>query len=389
MNTGLLTLTPTVAMAPPRAAYVHVPFCRHRCGYCNFTVVAGRDDLVEAYLDALERELGALDRPREVDTLFVGGGTPSHLEPAALERLLTLITRWFPLSVGGEFSVEANPADVDRPRVELLVAHGVNRISLGAQSFDPEKLRRLQRDHRPEDVAGSVYLARSRGAAVSLDLIFAAPGETLDLWQRDLEAAIALEPEHLSTYGLTYERGASFYGRLLRGELARLSEDTERAMYELAIDRLAEAGLEHYEVSNFARPGRHCRHNHVYWAGESYYAAGPGAARYVEGRREVNHRSTTTWIGRVLAGQSPVAEAECLSPEDRAREALVLGLRRLAGVDREDFAARTGMELDELAGETRARYVRLGLLEDDGRRVRLSRRGLMVSDAMWPALLQR
>ncbi|MBI2826024.1 MAG: radical SAM family heme chaperone HemW [Planctomycetia bacterium] len=372
----------------PRAAYLHVPFCRHHCGYCNFTVVAGRDDLISRYLEAIDRELSALDSPREVDTLFVGGGTPTHLPPDALERLLGTVRGWFVPAPGHEFTVEANPADLTAEKTQVLAAHGVTRVSLGAQSFDAEKLRRLERDHEPGDIARAVELARVADLRVSLDLIFAAPHETLAGWRRDLEEAIAIGPDHISTYGLTYERGTTFWGRLARGEVARLDEELEREMYVAAIERLTAAGFEHYEVSNFAQPGQRCRHNEVYWVGAEYYAAGPGAARYVGGRRETNHRSTTAWLSRVLAGESPVAEQETLAPEDRAREALVLGLRRLAGVERGDFAARTGYDVDALAGAALPDFVARGLLADDGRTVRLTREGLLVSDALWPKFLR-
>ena len=373
----------------PRAAYVHVPFCVHRCGYCNFTLIAGRDDLIEAYLSALERELSLLVEPRPVETLFIGGGTPTHLPPAALARLLGAVRRRFPLAERGEFSVEANPAGLDAERVDILAEHGVTRMSLGAQSFDADKLAMLERDHGPADIARGVELGRKRLASVSLDLIFGTPGETLAVWRRDLESALRLTPDHVSTYGLTYERGTTFWNRLSRGRLVRLDEELERSMYAEAIDALAEAGYEHYEVSNFARPGHRCRHNEIYWAAEEYYAAGPGAAHYLAGRRETNHRSTTTWLKRVLAGESPVAESETLSPEDRAREALVLGLRRMEGVDRREFAARTGFEIDVLVGRELSRFVELGLLIGEGGRVRLTREGLFVSDAIWPAFLRR
>jgi oxygen-independent coproporphyrinogen-3 oxidase len=204
-----------------------------------------------------------------------------------------------------------------------------------------------------------------------------------------LDSGWELTPDHISTYGLTFERGTTFWSRLTHGQLARLDEELERAMYAEAIDSLGAAGYEHYEVSNFARPGHRCRHNEIYWAAEEYYAAGPGAARYLAGRREINHRSTTTWLKRVLAGESPVAESETLSPEDRAREALVLGLRRMEGVDRREFAAHSGFEVDALVGRELVRFVELGLLCDQSGRVRLSREGLFVSDAIWPAFLRR
>ncbi len=373
----------------PRAAYIHVPFCRHRCGYCNFTVVAGRDDLVDRYLEAIQRELSWLETPRPVDTLFLGGGTPTHLEPAPLDQLLSVVARWHPLLPGGEFTVEANPADVTADRVAVLARHGITRVSLGAQSFDSTKLGVLERDHFPGDIARAVELVRPHVESVSLDLIFAAPDETLAEWRRDLGAALALAPDHVSTYGLTYERGTMFWNRRQQGELANLDEELERTMYAEAIDTHTAAGFEHYEVSNFARPGHRCRHNEVYWRGEPHYAAGPGAARYLDGRREMNHRSTTTWLKLVQSGRSPVAESESLSPEDRARELLVLALRRLEGIERTDFAGRSGFEIDELVGQELRRFVDLGLLVDDGCRVRLSREGLFVSDAIWPSFLRK
>lgn len=372
----------------PTAAYIHVPFCARRCGYCNFTVVAGRDDLIDSYLAALDLELSALERPRRVETLFVGGGTPTHLSPQQVQRLMQTILHWFPLADGGEFSVEANPVDVTPATIDVLAEAGVNRLSLGVQSFDSQKLSVLERDHRAERVAQACDLARGIFSSVSLDLIFAVPGETLDTWQQDLNRALERSPDHVSTYGLTFDRGARFLGRLRRGELSEIDEETQRAMYATAIDTLTAAGFEHYEVSNFARPGHRCRHNEIYWSGGEYYAAGPGAARYVAGVREQNHGSTFTYLKRVLGGRSPVVDRERLSPEDAARERLVFGLRMLRGIDRESFAQQTGFTVEQLGGQELPRYLDLGLLENDGRRLRLTREGLMISDSLWPALLR-
>lgn len=373
--------------APPRAVYVHVPFCRHRCGYCNFTVAAGRDDLIEAYLDAVEREMALLGRPAEVETLFLGGGTPTHLGLAQLRRLLTAVRHWFPPAGDWEWSVEANPADLDEAKAELLAEQGVNRVSLGAQSFDKGKLALLERDHQAEDIRRTVAICRPRFASISLDLIFGAPGETLAGWRDDLAAALALRPDHISTYGLTYERGTTFWGRRLRGELSPVEEDAERAMYETAIDTLAAAGFEHYEVSNFARPGRRCRHNEVYWSGGRYWAVGPGAARYLGATRSTNHRSTFTYLRRVLAGESPIAESETLSPEEQAREKLVLALRKMEGVSLTAFERDTGFSAHALAGAPIARFREWGLLEQTGDRLHLTRQGLLVSDSLWPDFL--
>lgn len=392
-------------MACPRAAYIHVPFCRHRCGYCNFTLVAGRDDLIEDYLRAIELELFGLETareynapaglvvddahlsPRQVDTLYFGGGTPTYLRPAQLRRLATVVLDRYPLASGYEWTVEANPIDIDEPMVETLAALGVTRVSIGGQSFQPEKLKLLERDHLPRHIERAVRLVRAANMQVALDLIFAAPGETLEQWAMDLQMAISLAPDHVSTYGLTFERGTTFWSRRLRSSLEEVAEDLQREMYELAIERLTTVRFEHYEISNFARPGYRSRHNQVYWSGDGYFAAGPGATRYVNGVRETNHRSTTTYIKRVLAGISPVAEREELSPEARARELLVFGLRRIEGISRGEFAKHTGYELDRLVDAPLRKFVNLGLLNDDGERIKLTPAGLFVSDAIWPEML--
>lgn len=375
-----------------------MPFCRHRCGYCNFTLVAGRDDLIGGYLEALERELAAVGHPCEVDTLFLGGGTPTHLGADELQQLLALVGRWLPLAARGEFSVEANPSDLEGRKAAVLQRAGVNRVSLGVQSFAADKLRVLERDHNAQQVATAAGLVREIGAALAIDLIFGAPDETLNAWEGDLAAAIAMRPEHVSTYGLTFEKGTSFWSRKVKGELRSAEEDEERAMYEAAIERLQGAGYEHYEVSNFARrteaeTGKietfRCRHNENYWLGGAYLAFGPGAARFVGGRREMNHRSTTTYIRRMLAGESPVAETEELGSEDAARERLVFGLRRLEGLRVEAFAAQTGYRIEELGGEALDQFLQLGLLEIVNGYLRLTRGGLMVSDAIWSYFLKK
>ncbi len=374
---------------PPSAAYLHVPFCRHRCGYCNFTVLAGRDDLADRYLDALAAELAALQSPRAVSTIFLGGGTPTQLTLPQLSRLLALVQQWFSLADRGEFSVEANPRDcLDLDKLRLLRAQGATRLSLGAQSFDSTKLVLLERDHDAEIIRQAVENAQSLGYDVSLDLIFGVPGETLAGWHRDLEQAFELAPRHLSTYGLTFEKGTTFWGRLARGELTQAGEELEREMYLLALDSISAAGFEHYEVSNFARPGYRCRHNETYWLGKEYFAAGPGAARYLDGERSMNHRSTTTWMQRVLSGHSPIAEREALSAEETARERLVFGLRRLDGLDIAAFARETGYTMEALVGQQLADFIAQGLFTTTDGQLKLTRAGLLVSDSIWPYFLR-
>jgi len=365
-----------------QSAYIHVPFCRHRCGYCNFTLVAGRDDLIDDYLRALDLELSALRTPRPVRTLFFGGGTPSHLHASQLDKLFDVTRRWFPSLPGAEVSLEANPEDLDADRIDALARGGITRLSLGVQSWDAAKLSRLDRSHSADTIADVGRRARPVFASISLDLIFGVPDESRAGWQEDLHRTLAFAPDHVSTYGLTFELGTRFGSMQAKQQMHSLPEDDEAWMYETAIDTLVQAGFEHYEVSNFARPGHRCRHNEAYWLGESYYAAGPGAARYVDGRREMNHRSTTTYLRRVLAGQSPVADAEELDAENRARERFVFGLRRLEGVDAQAFHAATGYRVDALGGDALSRFCDQGL-----HRLRLTRRGLLVSDSLWPAFL--
>jgi oxygen-independent coproporphyrinogen-3 oxidase len=371
---------------PPRAAYIHVPFCRHRCGYCNFALIADRDDLMEAYLLALEQELSWLENTFQVDTLYLGGGTPSHLPPVLLEQLFQIVLQRFTLADRFEFTMEANPADITPDLVEVMKTYQVNRVSLGVQSFSDRKLAVLERNHNAAVIEQAVDWLQATIPSISLDLIFAVPDESLEEWNADLRHAMALSPEHISTYGLTFEPGTAFERRRQNEEFQLISEENDRKMYEMAIEQLAAHGMEHYEVSSFAIPGKRSRHNETYWSGRSYFGAGPGAARYVNGRRETNHRSTVSYLRGVKAGQSPVVEQEQLEPSDRARELLVFGLRRLAGVDCDQFAEQTGFSVEELAGPAIQRLVGLKLLEVAGKQLRLSREGLFVSDSIWPEL---
>jgi oxygen-independent coproporphyrinogen-3 oxidase len=371
----------------PRAAYIHIPFCARRCGYCDFAIAVGRDDRVGAYLDALAREVATLGEPCPVRSLFLGGGTPTHLGAPQLDRLLAHLNHWLPVEAGGEFSVEANPESLDADKLRCLAEHGVTRVSLGAQSFDRDLLAVLDRAHSPADVPRAVKLVRGYIAEFSLDLIFGVPGQTAEQWQADIDAALALVPDHVSTYGLTYEKGTPLWKRRRRGEVRPLGEEAELALYEQGIDTLEGAGFEHYEISNFARPGRRSRHNQVYWANEAYFGFGMGAARYVGGRRELNTRDLDTYLRRVLGGQSATFQSEELPPLERARETMAWQLRRADGIDRPGFLAQTGFELDEIAGEAITRHVDLGLLADDGRQVRLTRRGKPVADAVIERLL--
>jgi oxygen-independent coproporphyrinogen-3 oxidase len=377
----------------PRAAYVHIPFCAHHCGYCDFAIAVGQDDLIDRYLDALQRELATLGAAQRVRTLSLGGGTPSHLAAPRLARLLEMLARWLPREEGGEFSLEANPDSLDADKIALLADHGLTRVSLGVQSFHPELLRVLERTHTADEVPRVVERARRRIAQVSLDLIFGVPGQTPGMWRADLERALELTPDHLSTYGLTYEKGTPLWKQRRRGLIQPLGEETERGLYALAMDTLEAAGFEHYEISNFARwevdrsSSRRSRHNQVYWANEAHFGFGMGAARYVCGVRQLNTRDLRTYVTRVLAGESPVLQSEELDPPERARETLALGLRRAEGIHRVAFRAQTGFTLEEAASPRLPALVEQGLLRDTGERVFLTREGKFLADAVIERLL--
>ena len=299
--TGAIAVNEAPPWVWPRAAYLHVPFCAHHCGYCDFAIAVGQDHLIDLYLDALDAEMATLETPQLMATLFIGGGTPTHLTAGQLARLLSSIRRWLPLESGGEWSIEANPDTLDDDKIAILANHGVNRVSLGAQSFHPHLLEVLDRRHSPSQVGQAVERVRRRIPAVSLDLIFGAPGQTEAEWRADLAGALALQPDHLSSYGLTYEKGTPLWKRRQRGQVRPLDEDAELALYSTAINVLEAAGFEHYEISSFARPGRRCRHNEVYWANEAYFGYGMGAAR----TSAAGGNSTPATSRRTSAGRCP------------------------------------------------------------------------------------
>ncbi len=373
---------PMNGRAAPNAVYIHVPFCLHRCGYCDFTLVARQDELIPSYLTALTNELAMLDRVYDVDTIFIGGGTPTHLTAAQLEQLLSLVKEHFQLADDGEFSIEANPDGLDDDRLDTLADAGVNRLSLGVQSFNDDVLRTLERQHSGHEAVAVVYRARERFANLSLDLIFGVPAQSLQQWQDTLKTAMDLPVTHLSTYGLTFEKGTDFFSRLQKGSLAATPDEIERDMYGFAIDALAESGYQHYEISNFARAERRCRHNQVYWAADEYFAFGPGAARYVNGARSTNARNVTRWIKSWLTNQPALQDHECLNSEQKAREAIYLGLRLVDGVDVSVFEKRFGVSVSNLASDNLGDHVAAGNLEVAHGRLRLTRQGRFIADTV-------
>ncbi len=336
-------------------------------------------------VDALLRELDGYvaGQTLEVETIFVGGGTPTMLPPEELGRLLDRLRALARPGAELEFTVEANPATVTPEIAKVLVSAGVNRVSIGAQSFDVAELAVLERGHRPVQVAETVAVCREAGlGCVNLDLIFAIPGQTLESWLASLEQAIGLQPEHLSCYSLTFEPGTRLYDQLQAGKVTRVDQDLDAAMYERTIDTLSDAGYVHYEISNFSRPGYRCRHNLVYWHNEPYLGIGPSAAGLVDGARYKNVAEVAGYTEAVLAGRGPRVEEERRSIEQRARETAMLELRLIEGIDRRRFERRYGQDPVDFFSEAVRRHCETGLLEVTDQRVRLTRAGLLLADTV-------
>ncbi len=348
------------ARAEARAGlYVHVPFCARRCAYCDFA--SGLLDAADVarWLAALERE-AALRAPAAAglvfSSVFLGGGTPSTLAPEAVRRLFGALRASFAIAAGAEVTLEANPESVDAERVDAWLAAGVNRLSLGAQSFQAGELARLGRIHGPEGPAAALALARARGLRrFSLDLMFGFPGHRLEGWRGTLERALELGTEHLSAYAFTAEPGTAL-GEAVRAGHATLPSDEEQAeAYELLLERGARAGLGAYETSNLCRPGAEARHNLVYWLRRPYVGLGPSAHGLLGGERYANLRALADWAAALERGAGPEAAREVVTPAERAREVLLLGLRLATGVRAGDYddaswgevAARYGAALDE------------------------------------------
>lgn len=372
--------------------YLHVPFCRAKCRYCDFVSYPGMEELFSPYVQALCREI-SLAAPvparegRTNPTLYIGGGTPTVLPPAGLEALLRACAGVLDLA-GAEITVEANPGTLSPEHLRLLCSWGVKRLSLGAQSFSPAALRLLGRIHSAAEIDQSLAWARRAGPLqVNLDLIFGLPDQTLAAWRRDLEEALAREPEHLSLYALSLEEGTPLASVVLSGDLPPPDEDTAAEMYRWAEERLAGAGYEHYEISNWARPGCWSRHNIAYWRDEDYVGCGAAAHSHAGRRRWANTGDVTAYIASLEAGRLPVADEEEVDRPTAMGETMMLGLRLLAGVPRAVFAARYGMELEAVYGPILEELVSQGLLEVDTAGARLTQRGRLLGNQVFARFL--
>lgn len=378
-------------MTEPFALYLHVPWCRRVCPYCDFNVYARPrpDDAAEAATLVAELRAWGTRAPwqgRTIASLYVGGGTPSLLAPETIATAIRAAADVFGLEPGCEITLEANPGTIDYDRVRGYVEAGVTRVSLGTQSFDAEVLRRLGRDHSPDEGIAAVEAARAAGLRnISLDLIFGVPGQSRASWEHDVETTLALAPEHVSAYSLTFEEGTPFDVWRTSGRITPVDDDLEATMADVVDRRLEDAGYRRYEISSWARPGFASRHNQSYWTGRGYLGIGPGAHSFSAtphpGRRWHNERRPDVHRAAVSAGGTAVAGEELLTEEIARGEAMLTGLRRLAGIDVARFRARFGVTPSEA-------FPHLGGLVDDGlveitpTTIKLTAYGLRFADAV-------
>jgi len=392
------------AQRPPIGWYVHLPFCKTKCGYCDFYSLPTIQTLIGELVRSLVAELRLRDSGRLVESIFIGGGTPTELPADALDSLLaTLADRAGPV---GEWTVEANPTSAAELKLETLRRRGVNRISFGAQSFDRDELDVLERLHAPRHIGESVRAARRVGFDnLNLDLIYAIPGraacgplvqrgeesrppQTLDRWRDSLRRAIDLGTEHLSCYALMYEPGTSLTRQRDEGRLLPCDEQVEAEMFELAIEELTAAGYVHYEISNFARPGRECRANIIYWENREYLGIGPSAVSYLDGVRQKNVADVRRYVQWMRSAPGKIViERERLAQRARACETAVQMLRLSRGIDAALFRLQTGFDAHQLFARPIEQLSKLGLVQCDARAIRLTRRSLLLANRVMSEFL--
>lgn len=366
-----------------------MPFCASKCYYCDFYSVAPATRRERAeYLKALAVELAELPGDFEATTVYIGGGTPTVLDADMLSELLAIVAHSVDLDSVEEYTVEANPGTIGDEKLAALAAAGVDRISLGAQSFDEQILEFLGRGHSVADIYRSVDAVRNSGIEnLSLDLIFGVPGTDLNSAEVDLARIIALAPEHISSYALMIAPGTRLHFLREQGEIRELEEDMVAAQFQLMRARLMEAGFEHYEISNYARRGGRCVHNMLYWSGGDYIGCGPAAHSHWQGVRYSNISKLREYSQSLAAGRSTRSESEELPPEKKARETLVMCLRRLEGVDPDEFRQTTGYSPFDLCPQEIESLQKDGLLKVVNGRIALAEEAIFISDAVFRELV--
>lgn len=361
-----------------RGLYIHIPFCIKKCKYCDFVSFSGCEKRFGEYIDALCNEMAEY-KGEKIDTVFIGGGTPTLLAENETAELLLHIRNNFELSADTEFSVEANPKTLTPQKLSALKEGGVNRISIGIQSFNDDELLNIGRRHNAAEAEEAFYAARNAGFDnINIDIMFSLPGQTGKSFLKTLRTVIGLNPEHISCYSLILEEGTPLYDEAQKGILQLPNEEEDRENYELARRVLREAGYIQYEISNFAKTGFECRHNLKYWDCDEYIGLGLAAHSYYRGRRFFN----TENLGDYLKGKYRTDSGEQLTRADKISEFMIMGLRKTAGIDKREFSRRFGCDVKDVFGEQISRFIGGGFMAEDSDNLRLTEAGVNVSNSI-------
>ena len=365
----------------PTSAYVHIPFCTQICYYCDFSKVFIKNQPVDSYLEHLIEEYDSYDI-KKLRTLYIGGGTPTALSAPQLAFLLEKLTDKLDLSYLEELTIEANPGDLDQEKIAVLKNSPVNRVSLGVQTFNDRMLKQIGRSHLEKDIYENIANLKKAGFDnISIDLIYALPKQTMEDVKTNVAKAIALDIPHMSLYSLILENHTVFMNRMRRGKLPLPKEDLEAEMFEYIIAELEKAGFEHYEISNFSKPGFESRHNLMYWDNAEYYGIGAGASGYVDGIRYKNHGPIRHYLHAVEAGNARVQE-EVLTLHEKMEEEMFLGLRKKSGVSKKRFEEKFGLSFEDQYGAVVSELTEQGLLVPDKDIVRMTKKGLFLGDTV-------
>jgi len=375
----------------PLGLYIHIPFCVKKCNYCDFLSAPADDVTKKRYVEVLCKEISGykeLTKEYELATIYFGGGTPSVLDVSLTEQILSVIQKTFTVDMAAaEVTLEVNPGTASPEKLKRYKELGINRLSIGVQSSKQEELALLGRIHSFEDAKQTVLWAREAGFKnISLDLMSALPGQTLEAYKENVEAILSLKPEHISSYSLIVEEGTPFYGQYAEGaprEGDLPEEETDRAMYVYTKERLAAAGYARYEISNYAKPGCESRHNSSYWTGIDYIGVGLGASSLFANARYHNETDLNKYMEEAEAGQDIRREMEHLVPEEQMEEFMILGLRMMCGVSRAEFQNRFGRQIETVYGSALTKLEKQGLLLREGDRIALTERGIDVSNQVF------
>jgi len=368
--------------------YLHFPYCISKCPYCDFNSYQLKEDnQISSYIPALYEEITAYSqklKKSNIKTIYLGGGTPTILSGAQICAILEFCKDKFTIDKNAEITIEANPGTLDGEKIQLLIESGINRLSLGAQSFNDIFLKKLGRIHNTKEIIDSYYLARKAGFNnINIDIMFALPDQTIEDFQATIKKAVSLKPDHLSLYNLTVKPGTEYYKEYKRGKLKLPTEDEEFDMYNWAINYLEENGFEHYEIANFARPHKRSKHNLIYWQNKPYLGIGAGAYSFIKGYRYMNYENPARYIKEVMSGKLPIDNGEKLSSRKRMIETVILGLRTKNGISYKKYKTRFGVDLNNTFPQQINKLVNLELLQKDDCKIKLTRKGIFLANTVF------